>query len=830
MICSKCGNNLTEFQQFCDKCGTPVTQGQVVQPQIVQQPVTEGPQMVAPGQAQPMQAQPVQPMQMPVEPMMQQPTMAPVQPMMNPVQPMAEPIQPTVGTINQAFQPQEVPQPTLGTLQDAQVVPQQQPVTYESMGVPQSLQHANPFAPLQQPVQQTPTVMVVEPAPAGPIKKEPPKKKAPLIITGCVALFALVAIVAVLLKPAEEIILAENGTRTIMVYLIGSDLESSQGSATFDIDEMLAADFDEEDVNLLIYTGGTKKWYTSEIEENENAIFEITGGKLVKKKSFDKQIMTKPGPLTDFLNYAYENYETDLYDLILWDHGGGPIYGYGLDENNIRNTSMSLDTLSDALSDSKLRKDRKLDFIGFDACLMGSLEVAYSLRNHANYLIASEEIEPGAGWNYDFLSNITKETETKDLGKDLIDQYFDYYDKAYYKGNLTLSMIDLGEVEDLIEEVDNLFTKADGEINVNNFSNYARKLTRKTVYGNTGRSASTYDLVDLLDLSNSISEDYPTEAENVERALNTAIVYSKDNMSNTNGISIYFPTNNKKNVDKILNAYNKVKISKDYYSFLQKYSSLITGEKLVNQSNYKSLKPTYTNAVVSVDLPDDLVNNYEKADYIIFRKLGENNYVPIYKSSNVTLEGSTLRAVPGNRQLIVDSPEGGEPGWTTMYEISRENGYTYYNVVAIVEKYDETLEEKLQLRNVNVIYRVKDGEDEGEIVDVQLMSTGDAASKTSLDLEQWQKIQFFSAAYKLYDENNEYLTEWESYKEYYINVFDIKEGFKLKFVGLDYDLSTIEIKDMDGNIIKNDNHEYYYMFRVQDTQGEIHQMNLVKAN
>lgn len=816
MTCSKCGNNINEFQQFCDKCGTPVSQGPVVQPQITQQPVTQGPQMVSPGQAQPMMQQ------APVEPMLQQPVTTPVQPMMSPVQP-------SVGTIEQAFQPQEVPQPTLGTLQDAQVVPQQQPVTYASMGVPQSLQHDNPFAAIQQPVQQAPTVMVVEPAPTGPIQKSPPKKKAPLIITGVVALFALVAIMAVLLKPAEEIILAENGTRTVMVYLIGSDLESSQGSATFDIDEMLAADIDD-DVNLLIYTGGTKKWYTSEIEENENAIFEVTGGKLVKKKSFDKQIMTKPGPLTDFLNYVYENYKTDLYDLILWDHGGGPIYGYGLDENNIRNTSMSLDTLSDAIDDSKLRKDRKLDFIGFDACLMGSIEVAYSLKGHANYLIASEEIEPGAGWNYDFLSDITKETETRDIGKNIIDKYFDYYDKAYYKGNLTLSMINLAEVDDLIDEVDSLFAKADGAINVNNFSSYARKLTRKTVYGNTGRSASTYDLVDLLDLSNSISEDYPDEAASVEKALNTAIVYTKDNMSNTNGISIYFPTNNKKNVDKILNAYNKVKISKDYYSFLQKYSSYITGEKLVNQNNYKSITPTYTSNAVSVELPEDLVNNYEKGDYIIFRKLGENNYIPVYKSSNVALEGNTLSAVPGNRQLIVDTPAGGEPGWTTMYEFSRENGYTYYNVVAIVEKYDETLEEKFQLRNVNVIYRVKDGESEGEIIDVQLMSTGDAASKTSLDLEKWQKIQFFSAAYKLFDENNEYLAEWESHKEYYINVFDLKEGFKLKFVGLDYDLSSIEIKDMDGTVIKNDNYEYYYMFRVQDTQGDIHQINLVKAN
>ena len=876
MICSKCGNQLNPNLQVCDKCGTPV--GQPITQAAPQAPINPAAQMVAPEMVSPggapvqqpvVQAQPVmqQPMQMPVaapaqpvemlDPVpapMQQPTMsvapAPMQQPVMQAQPvMQQPMQQMPAQPMQAVAPQptSVPAPTMAPpmpqapVQSAPVQPQMQENPFASI---------QPVQPMMTPTQQAmmngqqapmgnfqsaapmPQQINVNGAPMGGKKPNdiPPPNKPALILVGCVAIFALVAIFAVMFKPVKNVTLQEDGTRTVMIYLIGSDLESSQGSATFDINEMLASDFDEENVNVLIYAGGSKKWYTSEISNQENAIFAIEDGELVKKKAFDKEIMTKPGPLVDFIDYVYENYETDLYDLILWDHGGGPIYGYGLDEFNMKNTAMSLDTLNDALDDTKLMKETKFDFIGFDACLMGSIEVAYSLKDKANYLIASEELEPGAGWNYSFLGEITPDKTTPEVGEIIIDEFFTYYEEGKYKGNLTLSLMDLREVDLLVDEVNALFNKADTSININNYSKYARKLTRETVYGNTGRAASTYDLVDLMDLTNSISDEYPEETKAVETAINDMIVYSKDNMSNTNGISIYFPTNNKKNVDKILTAYNNVKFSKDYYDFLKNYSSFITGTRLVDSNSYRGINPSISGGAVSVELPEDLAANYEKGDYIIFRKLGENNYMPVFKSSNVTLEGNTLTAQPSKQQLVVDSLNGGEPGWATMYEIKREGGYTYYNIVAILEKYDESLEEPYQLKNTNIIYKVKDGESEGEVIDIQPMSTGETASKTDLDLNSWQKIQFFSASYKLYDNNNNYLPEWESYKDYYINVFDIQDGFKLKFVGLDYDLSSIEIKNMDGTVTANTNYEYYYMFRVADTQGEIHQLNLVKVN
>ena len=788
MKCSQCGYPLNPNQQFCSHCGA----------QFSHQPA-------------PMQFNNQQVNQQPQEPVITQGGIRHQQ------QPQMQMNYPQQQNQQQAFYNQ---QPMYNQQQPQNMYPQNgmQP------GMPQQgFMSATP----------PPNNNSFIPDYAQPQRKK--QNKMSLILVCGVLIFVLIALIAFLLKPEPEVVLEENGTRTIMIYLIGSDLESIQGAATRDIEEMIGSEFNEDNMNLLLYVGGTKKWYTDEFDENENAIFEIKKGKITKKESFKKELMTNGKPLKEFINYVYSNYKTDLYDLILWDHGGGPIYGYGNDENSLSSASMSLETLGDALEGTKLIKERKLDFIGFDACLMGSIEVAYKLKDYANYLIASEELEPGAGWNYEFLGEITKELKTQELGSLIINKFFAYYRNIGFTSNLTLSMIDLSKVEKVISELDVLFNKADGAINVDTFSDYSRKLTRKTVYGNTGRTKSVYDLVDLKDLVNSISDDYPTEVEKVSEALDSAVIYAKDNMSNTNGLSIYFPTNNKKNVDKILELYDSVKISNDYFNFLEKYASYITGNKYVDKNSYRGITPLYSEEEISVELPTDLVNNYEKADYIIFRKLGENNYIPVFKSSNVLLNGNRLIAAPNNQQLIVDTPSGGEPGWATMYEIKREDGYTYYNVVAIVEKYDEELEgiedaEPFQLKNVNIIYKVKDGAEQGEIIDVQLMTETDTAAKTSLELDNWEKIQFFNAAYKLFDESGNYLDEWESYKEYYINVFDIAEGFELKFVGLDYDLSSIEIKNMDGTVTSNQNYEYVYMFRVSDTQGEIHQLNLVEVN
>ena len=72
-------------------------------------------------------------------------------------------------------------------------------------------------------------------------------------------------------------------------------------------------------------------------------------------------------------------------------------------------------------------ENKKLEMIGFDACLMSSVEVASLLSNYAKYMVASQEVEPGYGWDYRFLGDLKSNTSTVDFGMLVVDYYEKYY-------------------------------------------------------------------------------------------------------------------------------------------------------------------------------------------------------------------------------------------------------------------------------------------------------------------------------------------------------------------------------------------------------------------
>src|SRR3990172_5136601 len=135
--------------------------------------------------------------------------------------------------------------------------------------------------------------------------------------------------------------------------------------------------------------------------------------------------MGQPATLQDFIEWAIQNYPADKYALIMWDHGGGAVGDtFGVDENN--NDALSLPEIKQALQNAYAMSGKKFDLIGFDACLMATLETASIMSSFGNYLIASEELEPGHGWDYAaILSAIKSNTDISGtvLGKAIADSY-----------------------------------------------------------------------------------------------------------------------------------------------------------------------------------------------------------------------------------------------------------------------------------------------------------------------------------------------------------------------------------------------------------------------
>lgn len=667
------------------------------------------------------------------------------------------------------------------------------------------------------------------------------KIKKTIIVVMLLIIVALLSYIVLKSNNGNKVILKDKGTRTIMVYMIGSNLESEYKAASMDIEEILATNYNEDDVNILIYTGGSKKWKNPSISNEENAIFEVKNGFLNKLETYSQKSMTDSSTLKEFISYVYDNYRTDLYDLILWDHGGGPIYGFGQDEVSGENDTLTIDELTRAIKNSSLSKETKLEYIGFDACLMSSVEVANSLREYANYLIASEESIPGNGWNYEFLNNLDKNTKIEDLYKSIVDNYIEYYEEARieqqklgykYNPDVTLSVTDLSKVQNLVQEIDNLFANIGNNISISNYSKVSKEFSKTKLYGYQGVNESSYDLVDLYDLADQIIDEYP-EAANVQLAIKDTVVYEKNNLQKTNGLSIYFPLKNKKNASSLVNMYSSLNFSNNYKSFLRKYVSISDSDRMVTSSS-KNLIPKVdqiTNTV-SVDISDDLAYNYESAKYVIYRKLSDNKYMVVNISSDVELNGNTLTAQADKQQLIVHpvlkSKEGQtiSPGWVTMLEVSRDKDKATYAIAAILERYTD----KLELKSVFLMYEVDNDTKEGSVIDVVEMSSfGTTAAKGGIDIQDWQDIKFVNYAYKLFDENGEYLDKIESYNQTYVTTSDITEdGIDLEFVSLDYEMNTT-IADMSGNQVDEQTDDYYYQFIVTDTQGENHRTGLINV-
>lgn len=73
--------------------------------------------------------------------------------------------------------------------------------------------------------------------------------------------------------------------------------------------------------NIIVYTGGASQWQTPEIDADENAIFKLESNGFTKISSTDAKNMGEADTLSEFISYGLENYSTDKYGLILWNHG-----------------------------------------------------------------------------------------------------------------------------------------------------------------------------------------------------------------------------------------------------------------------------------------------------------------------------------------------------------------------------------------------------------------------------------------------------------------------------------------------------------------------------
>ena len=231
---------------------------------------------------------------------------------------------------------------------------------------------------------------------------------------------------------------------TFMVYVDGDN--NLEGAGITDINEMEKIG-SNSNLNIVVIFDRTPGYDTSNgdwTDTRRGIIMADSNPDIISSslQSVGEKNMGDPATLTDFTNWAITNYPANHYVLVLWNHGGG--WRSNIDRINKEIASLKSlvasaspeqkksaqlrivqlieqkeknevlkevcydSTSGDYLYTSELRQALEnipthIDIVGFDACLMQMVEVAYELKSEASIMVGSEETEPSDGWPYDLI-------------------------------------------------------------------------------------------------------------------------------------------------------------------------------------------------------------------------------------------------------------------------------------------------------------------------------------------------------------------------------------------------------------------------------------------
>ena len=152
--------------------------------------------------------------------------------------------------------------------------------------------------------------------------------------------------------------------------------------------------------------------------------------------------------------------------------------------------------LKKVLAQVKRQTGRTFDVLGFDACLMNMIEVAYQLKGTTQVVVGSEELEPGEGWPYDRVLEMLSANPTMtgfELGPRIVELYVD----SYRTGSVTQSAFDLGKLDDAAAAIDALARALVKSI---------KDATEYTAVAKTLNATQHFDTADFVDLGHFCQE------------------------------------------------------------------------------------------------------------------------------------------------------------------------------------------------------------------------------------------------------------------------------------------------------------------------------------
>ena len=398
----------------------------------------------------------------------------------------------------------------------------------------------------------------------------------------------------------KQVSLKGNGedSVTVMVYMNGSNLESEEGEATADLTEMVKAG-SSDNVNVVVQTMGTKQWQKYDIASNRSQIYEVDGNGLTLVKDDLGQLdCTDSSSLSSFISWASEEYPANRNILIFWDHGAGPVYGFGYDEYNTEGY-LTTDEIQSALKEA----GTYFDFIGMDCCIMSSIEVCCALYDYCDYTILSEDFESGIGWYYtDWLKELydNSSIETPTLAKTIIDTMVEENETDSDGDSAILSLMDESMMKVLFTAWTDFAYANEDSLLDNNYSQQTEVPQGGKVDPRYGGSFEDTFSDWLSDDSTTLDEYYVTDimavAQNIDSdesnalssALAQAIVYTNCTSSDSylTGLSVTLPYGDSDYYNDLKKVFTNLGFDSTYITWLEKFVSSSNSSSYYDYDNW----------------------------------------------------------------------------------------------------------------------------------------------------------------------------------------------------------------------------------------------------
>ncbi len=398
---------------------------------------------------------------------------------------------------------------------------------------------------------------------------------------------------------------AEPGSVTILLYMNGSSLETEAGCATKDLMEILNAGY-SEDVNIVVQTMGTKYWAKSLGIASDRSQTYIVGkyGLELVRDDLGQLDCTSEETLSEFIEYGTENYPAERNILLFWNHGGGPAYGFGMDEFQNYYDNLSINEIVRAIKQNKMH----YDFIGMDCCMMSSLEIAYALRDCCDYAVLSEDFESQLGWYYtNWISALYEDPSisTCNLGKIIVDDMVRTNEEDSLNGDRAiLALIDESKTETLWKKWIEFAYENEDKLLATNYSQEMEG-TGKGLDLVKKKKASTliqylideteeyyedylseYCITDLIGLASIIDSDTSDDLIDAARDVLKYVCATSDDMSLT-GLSVTLPYGDSVLYNDLTKMLRNCGFSSEYIEWLHAFCS-VTGSERFNWDNWEN--------------------------------------------------------------------------------------------------------------------------------------------------------------------------------------------------------------------------------------------------